>query len=413
MGVKWNRLRKNYYMARQIITGIDIGSFQTKVVIAEHTFDQGHFAPRIIGTGVSDSRGVERGYVTHAAEAAISVKTAVARAEKMAGIRVKRAYVSFGGIGLGSVVSSGTIAISRADLEVTEHDLDLALEVAEAAIPKATSLNKKIINTIPVEWKIDGKPAWGAVVGLKAQKLEVKALFITCLEHHLSELIKTVEEAGVEVADVVAAPVAASFVTVSKKQRRVGCLFADIGAETLSILVFENNNIVSLEVFPIGGSDITNDIALGLKMGLDDAENVKLGGFSRTTYAKKKLDEIIFARLEDCFELIHVHLKKLGRDALLPAGIILTGGSAATQHIKELSEEVLSLPSQVAEIHFGSNEKNKIKETIWATACGLSLLGFNADNEQSLIGRRNGPLTAADGKDLFQKASRWISQLLP
>lgn len=399
-------------MARQIITGIDIGSFQTKVVMAEGAFEQGHFSPRIIGTGVSETKGVERGYITNDGEAASSVRTAVARAEKMSGQKIKRAYVSFGGIGLGSVVASGTIAISRADLEITERDLTLALEAAEAAIPKASILNKKIINTIPVEWRIDGKPAWGPVLGLKAQKLEVKALFITCLEHHLAELIKAVEEAGVEVVDVVAAPVAASFVTVSKKQRRVGCLFADIGAETLSILVFENNNIVSLEVFPIGGSDITNDIALGLKLTLDDAENVKLGGFSRTTYAKKKLDEIIFARLEDCFELIHLHLKKLGRDALLPAGIILTGGAASTQNIKVLSEEVLRLPSQVAEIHFGTSEKNKIRETIWATACGLSLLGFNADNGE-LVGRRNGSLTAADGKHLFRKLSRWLSQLLP
>lgn len=400
-------------MARQIITGIDIGTFQTKVVIAEHAFEQGRFAPKIIGTGIADTRGVERGYITNGAEAAASVQAAIARAEKMAGVKTRRAYISFGGIGLGSVAASGTIAISRADLEITERDLALALETAEAAIPKATSLNKKIINTIPVEWKIDGKPAWGQVLGLKAQKLEVKALFITCLEHHLAELIKAVEEAGVEVVDVVAAPIAASFVTVSKKQRRVGCLFADIGAETLSIIVFENNNVVSLEVFPIGGSDITNDIALGLKLSLDDAENVKLGGFSRTTYAKKKLEEIIFARLEDCFELIQAHLKKLGRDALLPAGIILIGGATATQNIKILSEEVLRLPSQVAEIHFGTNGKNKIRETIWATACGLALLGFNADNEQGLIGRRSGPLTAVDGKRFFQKLSRWISQLLP
>ncbi|MEK7175854.1 MAG: cell division protein FtsA [Patescibacteria group bacterium] len=400
-------------MARQIITGIDIGTFQTKVVMAEHVFEQGHFAPKIIGTGAAETKGVERGYIVSNIEAAQSVKQALGRAEKMAGVKVKRAYASFGGIGLESVVSNGIIAISRADLEITERDLELALETAEKAISKASLLNKKIINTIPVEWKMDGKPAWGQVLGLKAQKLEVKALFITCLEHHLAELVKTIEEAGVEVVDVVAAPVAASFVTVSKKQRRVGCLFADIGAETLSIIVFENNNIVSLEVFPIGGADITNDIALGLKLTLEDAETVKLGGFSRVAFSKKKLEEIIFARLEDCFELIQAHLKKLGRDALLPAGIILTGGVSSTQNIKLLSEEILRLPSQVAEIHFGGNEKNKIKETIWAVSCGLAILGFNADNEQGLIGRRNGSLTAADGRHLFQKLSRWVSQLLP
>jgi cell division protein FtsA len=400
-------------MARQIVTGIDIGSFQTKVVIAEHAIEGGHFSPRIIGTGLADTKGVERGYITSSDEAAASVRTAVARAEKASGTKVKRAYVSFGGLGLESLTTHGSVAISRADLEITERDMTLALEAAEAAIPKAAILNKRIINTIPVEWKIDGKPVWGQALGLKAQKLEVKALFITCLDHHLSELIKTVEDAGVEVVDVVAAPIAASFVTVSKRQKRVGSLFADIGAETLSIIIFENNNLVSLEVFPIGGTDITNDIALGLKMSLEDAESVKLGGFSRTTYVKKKLEEIIYARLEDCFELIQGHLKKLGRDALLPAGIIMTGGTAATNNIKTLAEEVSGLPCQVAEIHFGTGEKNKIRDTIWATACGLSLLGFNADNEQGLIGGRSGTVAAVGGKDLLRKVSRWIAQLMP
>ncbi len=400
-------------MARQIVVGIDIGTFQVKVIIAEGVLEEGKFSPKIIGTGTAESRGVERGYITNVSEAASSVSSALARAEKTAGVKVKRAYVSFGGIGLGSIVATSSVAISRADLEITERDLALVLEGAEAAIPRGVLLNKRIINTIPVEYKIDGKPVWGEALGLKAQKLEVKALFITCLEHHLGELIKTIEEAGVEVVDVVAAPVAASFVTVSKRQRRVGALLADIGAETLSLIVFENNNMVSLEVFPLGGNDITNDIALGLKMSLEEAENVKLGGFSRTSFTKKKLEEIVQARLVDCFELIQIHLKKLGRHALLPAGILLTGGSASIANIKTFAEEALRLPSQIVEIHFGHNESGKIKQTIWATACGLALLGFNTDNEQSRVGRRKGSITTLDGQKIFRKISRWISQFLP
>lgn len=400
-------------MANQIIVGIDIGTSQTKVIIAEGVSEQGHFTPRIIGKGCVESKGLERGYIVNIREAAMSVRAAVTQAEKMSGVRVKRAYVSFGGIGLGSIIGNGSIAISRADLEITDRDIALAIEAAQASIPPAASLNKKIINTIPIEYKIDGKVAWGETRGLKAQKLEVKTLFITCLEHHLSDLIKTIEEANIEVIDVVAAPVAASFVTISKKQRRVGALLADIGAETLSVMAYENNNPVSLEVFSIGGADLTNDIALGLKISLDDAENVKLGGFSRSPYSKKKLEEIISARLDDCFELIEAHLKKIGRNALLPAGIILTGGSSGVMGIKTSAEEALSLPAQVAEIHFGGSEKNRIRDGIWATACGLSLLGFNADNEQRLIGRKTGPLSAAAGEQMLRRTSRWISQFLP
>src|SRR3989344_3970680 len=266
MEIQWNKQKKNYYMTRHIVVGIDIGSSLIRVVIAEGLIENGHLVPKIIGTGSSESRGVHRGYIADSAEAARSVEVAIRRAEKTAGIKVKRAYVSFGGIGLGSVVTNGSVIISRADLEITDRDISLALEAAETAIPRAISINKRIINTVPIEYKIDGQVVWGQALGLKAGKLEVKALFITCQEHHLADLISTVEMVGIEVIDVVASPVALSFATLSKKQKRAGCLLVDIGAETLSMIVFENNNLISLEVFPIGGNDITNDIALGLKI---------------------------------------------------------------------------------------------------------------------------------------------------
>lgn len=400
-------------MARQIVVGIDIGTSEIRVVIAEGLIERGHIVPKIIGTGSSESKGVYRGYITNPTEAARSVEIAVAQAEKAAGVKIKRAYISFGGIGLGSVVASGSIAISRADLEITERDLTLVLEAAEAAIPPAISINKRIINTVPIEYKIDGKTVWGQVLGLKAQKLEVKALFITCFEHHLTLLISTVEEAGIEVVDVVASPVALSFVTLSKREKRVGCLLADIGAETLSIVVFENNNLISLEVFPIGGNDITNDIALGLKISLEDAERVKLGNEKRVMYSRKKLEEIVSARFYDCFELIDKHLKSIGRNALLPAGIIMAGGSAATPGIKNIAESSLKLPSQVAEVYFGAMPEGKIKDRTWAVACGLSIVGLNADGEQHSIGIRNGSLIAEDSKRWGKMFLRWISQFLP
>jgi len=400
-------------MSRQIVTGIDIGTEETKVIIAEGVVHNGHFTPKIIGTGTAETRGMDRGFVREPLEASESVRTALGKAEKTAGVKVKRAYVSFGGIGLGSLMASGTVSITRADLEITESDLNLALEAAEKNLPKELSVNKRILNTIPVEYKIDGQISWGEPVGLKAQKLEVKALFITCLEHHLTHLIKAVEEADIEVVDVVAAPVATSFVTISKKQRRVGCLLADLGAETLSVITFENNNPVSLEVFPVGGNDITNDIALGLRIPLREAETVKLGGLSRGPYSKKKYDEIVSARLSDCFELIDKHLKKIGRDALLPAGIVLSGGTSYLAGIKISAENNLNLPTSIAEVHFGHTEKNRIKENIWATACGLVLLGFNSNGEDRDIGRRAGTMSVIDHERMFKKISKWFSQFLP
>jgi len=400
-------------MTRQIIVGIDIGTSEIKVVIAEGLLEQGHTVAKIVGTGSSESRGVYRGYVTNPTEAAKGLETAIKRAEKIAGIKVRRAYVSFGGIGLGSVVANGTTVISRADLEITDKDISLALEAAENAIPKPALINKRIINTVPIEYKIDSKPVWGQALGLKGQKLEVKALFITCLEHHLADLINTVEEVGIEVIDVVAEPVATSFVTLSKKQKRAGCILADIGAETLAIVVFENNNLISLEVFPMGGNDITNDLALGLKVTPEIAENIKLGTDRSVTFSRKKVDEIVKVRLREFFELIETHLKSINRNALLPAGIIIAGGSANISGIKNIAEESLKLPSQLAEVHFGNTTMGKIKDRTWAVACGLALVGFNAGEEQHSIGIRNASMITEGGKRWGRIISRWFSQFLP
>jgi cell division protein FtsA len=403
-------------MARQIVAGIDIGTSSVKVVIAEEILQNDRLVPRIIGTGLSESRGLHHGYIVSQPEVSESIRQAVASAEKMAGQNIKRAFVSIGGIGLSSVTTTGSSIVSRADLEITPLDLDKAQEAAETAIPHAQALNKKIINTIPIEYKTDGKVVWGRIQGLKAQKIDAKVLFIMCLDHHLQDLIKAVEEANIEVIDVVAAPIASSFVSLSKKQKNAGCVLANIGAETISIAVFENNTPISLEVFPIGGNDITNDIALGLKVPLEQAESIKLGAVTGANFSKKKLDEIVSARLSDMFELIESHLKKIGRNALLPAGIILTGGSSNLGMMKSFAEQALKLPSTSGAIHFGEqagNEPNsKTKDNSWSTAYGLAVFGFNAEGMGPIKNTGLGSLTGHT-KHWFRSFTDWIGQFLP
>ena len=400
-------------MARHIATGIDIGTFHIRVVIAEQVQTGDTFTPKIIGTGFAESKGLHHGYITSSRDVTQNILQAVNQAEKMAGIKVKRAFVSVGGIGLSGVTATGSTIISRADLEVTDLDIAKVEEAAETAIPHSIALNKRVINIIPVEFKTDGKVVWGRAQGLKAQKLEAKILFIMCLDHHIQDLIKAVEDADIEVIDIVASPIAASFVTLSKKQKKAGCVLANIGAETLSIVVYENNTPISIEVFPIGGSDITNDIALGLKVPLEEAESIKLGSLTRSNHSKKKLEEIVHARLDDMFELIEVHLKKIGRNALLPAGIIITGGSAAIASIKEFAEHSLKLPSNIGDIHFGSEEKIKTKDSTWSVAYGLAILGFNAENERTSIGTRGLDRVVTTGQNGIKKTVEWFKGLLP
>lgn len=401
-------------MAKHPIVGIDIGSSKVKTVIAEEvsTAKEGPIR-RIIGAGVSETRGMQRGYIANSGEVSQSIRESVRQAAAAARTNVKRAFVSVGGVGLESVVSTGSVVVSRADLEITSREMGEALEIAEEAIPQSALINKRIINTIPVEWKVDGKPVWGRVEGLRGHKLEVKALFITCLEHHLDDLIRTVEGAGIEVIDVVAAPIASSFVTLSKKQKKAGCLLANFGAETLSLIVFEEGKPVSLEVFPIGSTDITNDIALGLKLPLEEAESIKMGSITRSSYSKRRLEEVVSARLSDCFELIEAHLKKIGRNALLPAGIIITGGGAGLVGIKDLAESSLKLPASLATIHFGDEEKSSSKDMAWSTAYGLAVVGFNAEDGERVLGTRSADLIKEKGRRGLLAISDWISKFLP
>lgn len=400
-------------MARHIAVGIDIGTHQVKAVIAEEVESAGRISPKVLATGVAETRGLNKGFIINAGEVSQSVRLALEKAEKAAQVPVKRAFVSVGGVGLGSVVATGSVAISRADLEVTELDMEKAQEAAENAIPSPLAINRRVINSIPLEVRLDGRPVLGRVEGMRGSKLEVKMLFITCLEHHIEDLIRSVEGAGIEVIDVVAAPIASSFVTLSKKQKKAGCLLLNIGAETLSIVVFEDSNPLSLEVFETGGNDLTEDIALGLKISLEDAEAVKLGTLTRFEYPKKKMDEIIGNRFSEMLDLVEAHLKKIGRHELLPAGVVLTGGGAGVYGLKEFAEQALKLPAKIGEIHFGDAELRSHKDLAWSTAYGLAIFGFNAENEQGSVGSVGLEKIAATGKKGLRAISAWVGKFLP
>lgn len=369
---------------RSIVTGIDIGTYQVKVVIAStHELNEKGF-PRVLGTGTSETRGIRHGYVIHPEDVARSVHVAVKNAERAAKVRIKRAFVSVGGIGLGTITSTCATIITRADLEITPLDIQKLHAQCEKDIPANAILNKKIIHQVPLHYKVDGKPVLGKPEGMKANRLEVKMLYVTCLEHHVNDILHSIESAGIEVQDVMAAPIAASLVTLSKTQKIAGCILANIGAETVSIAVFENNMPISLEVFPIGSTDITNDIALGLKVPLEEAEQIKIGAITGTSIPRKKLEDIIYARLTDIFELIEAHLKKIGRSGLLPAGIIITGGGSGLGTVDDFAKAALRLPARIGTIHSQANEKDAFKDSTWAVAYGLCILGINADEGPNL-----------------------------
>ncbi len=371
-------------MMRNITVGIDIGTYQVKVVVAELVKENNKNTTKILGTGMTESKGLRHGYIINSADVTQSIQAAVRQAEKTSGVKITKAYVAVGGIGLSGITSSSSTMIGRADLQITDLDIDKLNEICEQNISPNLIQNHRILHSIPLSYKIDGKPVLAKTpLDMKGTKLEVKMLFITCLEAHLNDLLEAIDQAGIEVIDVMASPIAASFVTLTKAQKIAGCVLANIGAETITIVIFENNIPISLEVFPIGSTDITNDIALGLKIPLEEAENIKIGGITSTNFSKKKLDEIISARLADMFELIENHLKKVGKNGLLPAGIFITGGGGGIGTIEDFAKAALKLPSRIASMTLGE-QKSSVKDSTWAVAYGLCMLGFSKEEKKNL-----------------------------
>lgn len=389
-----------------IVTGIDIGTYHVKVVIAQAP-DDPRLPPRILGTGYAESRGLKQGYIVSVPEVSRSVSAAVLQASKAARVKVKRAYLSVGGVGLDEAFSRGETVVERGDSVVSSRDLPRAVAASEAALPPAATLNRKIIHTIPLRLSIDGTRVMGrSPSGMKGVRLSVETLFITCLERHVDDLVAAVEDAGLEVEDVVAAPLAASFIALTKMQKRVGCVLANIGAETLSIIVFEDNTPTSIKVFPVGAADITNDIALGLRISPEEAEALKSGVVLGSSYPKKKVDDLIARRVQDMFKLVEAHLKKIGKDELLPAGIILTGGGSAIQTVADLAKAVLRLPSRTASLAEGTAAKMQLRDSSWAVAYGLTVWGFSEGEGLEVH-------ESSTFSDTFKGIWRWFKKFLP
>ncbi|MBK5215323.1 MAG: hypothetical protein JJE53_00735 [Candidatus Pacebacteria bacterium] len=383
--------------------GIDIGTQSTKVVVVG--FDKEKKEHIILATGMSITNGVRFGYITNVDAVAESIRKAVNQAENILNIKIRKAYISMGGISLTSVVSTGSVIISKADQEITNLDV---LKVLANSEENLEILNRKIVHIIPLGYKLDSKDIYVRPEGLKGIRLEVKTLFVTCLKQNMEDLITACALAKIDIEEIIASPIATGSILINNKQKIAGCILVDIGAETVSTCVFENNLPISLSVLSIGSMDITKDIALGLKISLEEAESIKLGSVIGGDYSKKKVDEIIEARLGDIFELVGNQLKRLKRNELLPAGIIITGNGSSINNICEIARTQLKLPAKIGIIDSTLYHKLKVRDASWYTALGLALTTSNEfSNNQSnaSIG-----VNLKEIKDFIKSI---LSQLLP
>lgn len=394
--------------SRSLITGIDIGTNLIKIVTVDASIKNEKGLPKIVAVATAESRGMRHGYITNPKDILFSLEHAIREMEEKTGSKLKKAFLAVGGVGLSSVVGTSATVISRADLEITNLDIEKVNEQCEKELPQSATINKKIIHTVPLQYKVDGKVINGNPLGMKGNRLEVKMLYIMMIEQHLNDIMQVLEDANIDIEDVVAGPMASSLVTLSNTHKIAGSILANIGSETVSVAIFENGTPVSMEVFPIGSTDITHDIALGLKVPIEEAEQIKLGAITGSAFPRRKLEEIVYARLSDIFDLIESHLKKIGRNGLLPAGIILTGGGSGINAIDELARASLRLPSRVGSIGVDLRDRSGLKDSTWAVAYGLCVFGMNADE---------GVLETGDFskifKSLLRKGQDLIKKFLP
>lgn len=400
-------------MAKNIIAGIDAGDHFIKICVAEARGDRNY--PRLLAVVKKESRGIRRGAIIDPEEAREAIGEALLLAEKQAGARIRRALVSIDGQSLTSHLVDGSTLVSRADSEITEADIKRVIEKASEKVPDLA--NREVLEIVPIYYKVDGKKVLKKPVGMKGSKVEIRFLFVTCLHHHIDDLYNIIEYNKVSIEKVVPAPFAASFVTLSKTQKVAGCVLADIGAGTTKIALFEEGLLLSIETFEIGSQDITNDIALGLKISLEQAEEIKVERGSRN-FTDKHLAEIIEARLSDIFELIETHLKKLGKSELLPAGIILCGGGAYIAKIDTFASASLNLPARITSPIYPQNarldgikpdEASRVylKDPSFATCYGLLVYGQSPYQE---LGLSSG---ASFINPLISNISRWLKNFLP
>jgi cell division protein FtsA len=405
---------------RNVVVGIDVGSTKIATTIG-HMQENGI---DIVGVGYAPSNGLRKGMVVDIEETVSSISASLEEAERMSGIPVNEAVVSIGGIHIQSSSSKGVIAVSRQDGEIAENDV---LRVLDAARSVSVPPNREILHALPRAYSIDGHTGIKDPIGMNGIRLEVETQVISGAAAPIKNLTKCLEQAGVHVSDFVFTPLAAARAVLSKRQMEIGVVLIDIGGGTTSFAVFEEGDILHAGVLPVGATHITNDIAIGLRTSIDNAEVIKIK--YGTAHAEKvpanaeldmkKIDpkeegkvqlkyvsEIIEARLNEILVMIRDELRKIGRDGMLPAGVILTGGGSKQEGIVELSKSVLRLPAQVGTLtHDVSGMIDNISDPLYSASVGLMLWGLEAGNAPTSAKRGRGlPIGSAlnQAKGIFK-----------
>jgi cell division protein FtsA len=405
------------------IVGIDVGTTKICTLVGE-AYDDGQL--RIIGVGVTPSRGLRKGVVVNVHEATEAITASVHKAERISGYEIESAYVGVGGGHISAINSRGVVGISRGERGISQFDIDRALDAARAiAIPH----NREIIHTIPRGYVVDGQEGVKDPVGMQGIRLEVETHIVTGASTSVSNLVKCVREAGVEIDDLILQPLASGEAVLREPEREMGVVLADIGGGTTDIGIFIEGSIWHTVVLGTGGEHLTRDVAVGLRTPFNTAEELKIkyghaipnslttdelievtsfGNGARQEVSRLRLAEVIEARAEEILALILREVKRSGYDSLLAAGLVVCGGSADLAGLKELAEQVLRLPVRVGTPHDLQGLTDVLESPAYATAVGLLLWGArHAQTGEPGSGRPRPPSI------FWQRIRDWFRAFLP
>jgi len=383
------------------IVGLDIGTAKVAAVVAVVQEGMVH----ITGVGKAPNSGLRKGTVIDIEETVSSISAAIDEAQTASGFEISSCYASISGNQIISIDSKGVVAVSRADGEIQEADVERVIDSANSvALPP----NLEIIHSIPKTFIVDGQAEIKDPIGMSGIRLEVLSHVIGATTSSVKNLSKAITQSGLEISGIIFAPLADAKAYLSKKQKEIGVMIVDIGCTNTSIAVFEENTLMHTRVIPIGSNHITNDIAIGLKISIDAAEKIKLNEVeaeSQEINESRKIDlskyergekdmpstkyvcEIAEARLSELFGMIKDELKAIERDEMLPAGAILVGGGSKLKNIQQYAKKALGLPVQIGVPIFEvSGIVDKLDDPEYCSAVGLVLWGI--DESSSNVSNR-------------------------
>ena len=405
-----------------IIVGLDIGTTKVTCIVGERT----EGGVDIIGIGTTPSSGLRKGVVVNIDSTIASIKKAVEEAELMAGCQVTHVYAGIAGGHIRGFNSRGIVAVAK-DREVGEADVGRVIDAARAvAIP----MDREVIHILPQEYVIDENDGVREPVGMSGVRLEAKVHIVTAASTCVQNIMRCCNRTGLQVSDVVLEPVASAESVLYDDERELGVALVDIGGGTTDIAIYYNNAIVHTAVIPVGGNQVSGDIAVGLRTPRTEAEKVKqkygcalnslvsaeetfevaaVGGRKAELRSRQLLCEFIEPRVEEIFMLVQQEIQKSGFEDMISSGVVLTGGASCMEGMAELAEEVIGMPARVGLPESVGGLVDVVRNPRYATGVGLVLYGFR---HKSPVRSQHGGANARRGvKSLWTKTRNWFSEI--